>query len=74
MLAAIERGRADGRRCLLVIHGVGRHSEAGPVLKRAIPEWLQEDAVAGSVLAFATAPAGGGGAGAMYVLLRRARV
>lgn len=73
LLAAIERARVDGLRCLLVIHGAGHHSEAGPVLKRALPDWLQEDAVADSVLAFATAPVRLGGPGTSLVLLRRTR-
>ncbi len=73
LLAAIERAREDALRCLLVIHGAGHHSEAGPVLKRALPHWLTEEAVAGWVLAFATAPSRLGGPGATLLLLRRTR-
>ena len=73
LLAAIERAREDALRCLLVIHGAGHPSEAGPVLKRALPDWLTEDAVAGRLLAFATASTRLGGSGATLLLLRRTR-
>jgi DNA-nicking Smr family endonuclease len=74
LLACLERARRDGVRCMLVIHGAGQHSEAGPVLKTALPDWLQEEGVAGGILAFATAPSRpGGGTGATLVLLRRKR-
>ena len=73
LLAAIERAREDALRCLLVIHGAGHHSEAGPVLKRALPDWLTEDAVASRLLAFATATTRLGGPGATLLLLRRTR-
>ena len=74
LFASLERARRDGVRCMLVIHGAGRHSEAGPVLKAALPDWLQHEVVAGDVLAFATAPRrAGGGTGATLVLLRRTR-
>ena len=73
LLAAIERAREDGLRCLLVIHGAGHHSQAGPVLKRALPDWLTEDGVAGHLLAFATASSRLGGPGTTLLLLRRTR-
>jgi DNA-nicking Smr family endonuclease len=74
---ALDRALADalrdGLRCLLVIHGTGHHSVSGPVLKRALPDWLASAPAAGDILAFATAPARHGGPGACLVLLRRAR-
>ncbi len=70
---AVERAYAAGQRCLLVIHGRGRRSPAGPVLKEALPEWLTGPRCAARVLAFTSAPADLGGAGAMLVLLRRQR-
>jgi len=63
----------DGERCARIVHGRGRHSEAGPVLKAGVLEWLTSAPLASLVLAFATAPAEEGGAGATLVLLRRAR-
>ena len=32
---------AAGERCVLVIHGVGNRSAEGPVLRRALPEWIE---------------------------------
>ena len=70
---ALAAAHAEGDRCVLVIHGRGRGSEAGPVLKEALLDWIAEPAVAPLVLAFATAAPGDGGVGATYVLLRRER-
>lgn len=69
----LQRVHAEGGRCVLVIHGRGRHSEAEPVLKEALLEWLAEPPVAPLVMAFASAIGGDGGVGATYVLLRRER-
>ena len=60
-------------------HGAGgarpRSAVAGgtPVLKHAAAQWLSHGHMGGYVLAFATARPADGGAGAMYVLLRRDR-
>ncbi len=70
---ALEEAYHDGERCLLVIHGRGRRSELGPVLREALPEWLTAPPVGRRVLAFASARPGDGGTGATYVLLRRHR-
>jgi DNA-nicking Smr family endonuclease len=71
--AAVARAAAEGRRCLLVVHGRGLRSDAGPVLKEEVIARLQAPPLAGRVVAFATAPAGLGGGGALLVLLRTAR-
>jgi len=70
-----ELAEADhaGARCLLVIHGRGIHSQAGAVLREALPEWLARGPHAERVMAFAVAPRSLGGPGATLVLLRRAR-
>ena len=73
LAAAVAKARKDGVRCVLVIHGRGLHSDDEPVLKRALPEWLQAPPHAAIVQAFATAPQGMGGPGASLVLLRRER-
>ncbi len=65
---------SEGERCARIVHGRGRHSEAGPVLKAGVLEWLTSEPLAAQVLAFATARPEEGGAGATIVLLRRARV
>ena len=74
--AALERfiqdGRVAGHRCVLVIHGRGLNSvDAIPVLKLGVQEWLTRGRSARHVLAFCSATPADGGAGAVYVLLRR---
>jgi DNA-nicking Smr family endonuclease len=62
-----------GQRCVLLIHGRGRNSKDNrPVLKEQVRIWLSHGRLSRLVLAFATAPLTDGGAGAVYVLLRRA--
>jgi DNA-nicking Smr family endonuclease len=64
----------QGLRTVLVVHGRGRGSPQGqPVLKQATAQWLSRSALRAYVLAFTTARPPDGGAGAMYVLLRRER-
>jgi DNA-nicking Smr family endonuclease len=63
-----------GLRAVLVVHGRGLRSPGGmPVLKHAAAQWLSHGHIGGYVLAFANARPADGGAGAMYVLLRRDR-
>ena len=63
-----------GHRCVLLVHGRGRNSkDQTPVLKERLKVWLARGASARIVLAFATARPCDGGAGALYVLLRRDR-
>ncbi|MEE8580172.1 MAG: Smr/MutS family protein [Myxococcota bacterium] len=68
---ALERAWESGRRCVLVVHGRGRHSAGDPVLRDALLGWLAEPPLAGRVLAFTPAHHSDGGEGASYVLLRR---
>lgn len=69
----LRRSRNAGKRCVLVVHGRGLHSKDQlPVLKDALKTWLSTARFARHVLAFATAQPADGGAGAVYVLLRRA--
>jgi DNA-nicking Smr family endonuclease len=65
----LDQSLAARRRCVRIIHGKGRRSQAEqPVLKQKTNQWLrQKDAV----LAFVTAPRWDGGTGAVYVLLSR---
>jgi DNA-nicking Smr family endonuclease len=65
---------AQGKRCVLIIHGRGLGSKDRiPVLKNALKSWLQRRALRKKILAFATARACDGGAGAVYVLLKTYR-
>ncbi len=69
----LKDSRRRGRRCVLLVHGRGLHSdEQVPVLKEALRGWLATARLGRHVLAFATARPQDGGAGALYVLLRRA--
>jgi DNA-nicking Smr family endonuclease len=69
----VESVRA-GRRCVLIVHGRGLNSkDHTPVLKERLKSWLAHGRIAKAVLAFATARPCDGGAGALYVLLRRER-
>jgi DNA-nicking Smr family endonuclease len=64
--------RANGERCVLVIHGKGEHSPRGvAVLRGEIAAWLSQGASSEHVAAFATSSVADGGEGAVYVLLRR---
>ncbi|NCF09100.1 MAG: DNA mismatch repair protein MutS [Gammaproteobacteria bacterium] len=66
--AFLARAHASGRRCVLVITGIGRGSAEGGVLRRALPGWLERHP---EVLDSAPARPADGGTGACYVLLRR---
>ncbi|HYO54203.1 Smr/MutS family protein [Archangium sp.] len=64
--------RRTGKRCVLIVHGRGLHSQDQiPVLKERLRGWLSQKRIGKTVLAFATARPHDGGAGAVYVLLRR---
>lgn len=68
----IDESRIKGLRCVLVVHGRGLHSKDQiPVLKEGVQAWLSRGRISRQVLAFATALPKDGGAGAVYVLLRR---
>ena len=76
--AAVERFLADsvnaGHRCVLIVHGRGHNSKDQiPVLKERLKLWLARGRTARTVLAFTSARPYDGGAGALYVLLRRDR-
>lgn len=61
-----------GKRCLLIITGRGKNSPGGyGVLKDEIQSWLTRDPLRRVVLGFCTALPKHGGAGAIYILLRK---
>jgi DNA-nicking Smr family endonuclease len=73
---AVERflteSRREGHRCVVVVHGRGLHSKDQlPVLKERLRGWLTQGRIGRMVLAYTTARPQDGGAGAVYVLLRR---
>lgn len=58
-----------GFRCLMIIHGKGRSGkEEQPILKPLVASWLQQSE---AVLAYCSARPKDGGAGALYLLLKR---
>ena len=65
----LETSRHNRHRCVCIVHGRGLRSPGGvPVLKARVRECLRSHP---AVLAYANAPRSDGGAGAVYVLLRR---
>lgn len=71
--AFIASCAATGCRLVLVITGKGSVGEGGGVLRRRLPDWLNQPTCRPYVLAFSSARPEHGGAGAFYVLLRRQR-
>ena len=68
----IRGARTAGKRCVLLVHGRGLHSkDQVPILRDAVRGWLATNRFSRHVLAFATARPADGGAGAIYLLLRR---
>jgi DNA-nicking Smr family endonuclease len=76
LIGFLARASEDGLTFVLVITGKGRSSaidsERG-VLRRQVPEWLGLPEFRTLVVGFEEASIGHGGAGALYVRLRRAR-
>jgi DNA-nicking Smr family endonuclease len=76
LLRFVQQAQADGSRFTLVITGKGaRTGEAGErgVLRRQVPLWLALPEFRSYVVGFEDAHAGHGGAGALYVRIRRQR-
>jgi DNA-nicking Smr family endonuclease len=67
----IAAAQAAGCRCVLVVTGKGL--ESGGTLRHMVPRWLNEGANRERIVAFSPAQARHGGAGALYILLRRRR-
>ena len=65
----LERARHGGHRAVCIVHGRGLNSKGGiAILKTRVRVLLRSHR---AVLAFADAPPSDGGAGAVYVLLRK---
>jgi DNA-nicking Smr family endonuclease len=72
----LHRAHGEGLTFVLVITGkakVGAESERG-VLRRQVPEWLSQPEFRAFVVGFEEAHIGHGGAGALYVRIRRSRI
>lgn len=80
LIRFILNAHADGARLVLVITGKGKAGpDFGPipqrygVLKHQVPNWLRLPPLGGLILQVSDAHLKHGGAGALYVYLRRAR-
>ncbi|WMW65485.1 Smr/MutS family protein [Nitratidesulfovibrio liaohensis] len=72
MIGFMRAAYHKGMRTLLVIPGRGKNSPDGMgVLREKVQAWLTHDPFKRVVLAFCTAQPSHGGAGALYVLLRK---
>jgi DNA-nicking Smr family endonuclease len=74
----LRRAQRDGARVVLVITGKGARTDGDTysgrgVLKRQVPHWLESAELRPLVVGFESAGIGHGGAGALYVRMRRAR-
>ena len=73
LVSFVRQAHAGGLRSVLVITGKGGFGDARGVLREAVPRWLNEGDIRPHVLSCAWAQPKHGGAGALYVLLRRQR-
>ena len=73
LFAFVHASRDAGLRCVLVITGRGFGPNGPGVLKSSVPRWLEQPVLRRQILAIAPAQPRHGGAGALYVLLRRQR-
>ena len=76
LLAFLQRAHDNGLTFVLVITGkgkVGAEAERG-VLRRQVPQWLSQPEFRTLVVGFEEAHIGHGGAGALYVRIRRSRI
>jgi DNA-nicking Smr family endonuclease len=73
----LRRAQRNGARVVLVITGKGArgtdpHAERG-VLKRQVPLWMESAELRPLIVGFESATVGHGGAGALYVRVRRGK-
>lgn len=73
LIGFLSSAYRSGRRNLLVITGKGTFGNGVGVLRGEVPRWLNEAPLRPIVLAYAEAHPREGGAGALYVALRRRR-
>ena len=68
----IIKSHNKGMRCVLIVHGRGLGSlNHQPAIKKELPIWFRRGMLKKIVLAFVTARPCDGGAGALYVLLKK---
>ena len=69
----LARAQADGARLVLVVTGKGERPGPGAmgILRKSVPHWLRSGEYHSIVAGFEEAARPHGGAGALYVKLRR---
>lgn len=72
LLSFLHAAHARGLRYVLVVTGKGASFGSDGILKRAVPSWLATPSFRGLVSGFDEAARNHGGAGALYLRLRRA--
>jgi DNA-nicking Smr family endonuclease len=74
LISFLRHAQSRGAKVVLVVTGKGRPGEEGRgVLREMVPAWLSRPDMRGVVLGFGEAGRRQGGAGALYVRLRRRR-
>lgn len=74
LVGFIRYAYQNDKRHLIVVTGRGKNSPGGlPVLRERAQSWFTRDPFKRVILGFCTAKPGDGGAGALYILLRRRR-
>jgi DNA-nicking Smr family endonuclease len=72
LTAFLRRAQADGAKIVIVVTGKGQTREAGGVLRRVVPLWLQAPQLRDLIISFGEAARHHGGEGALSVRIRRA--
>lgn len=70
----IKSAYFSGKRCVLIITGKGLDETLFPekgVLRKAVPNWLTNSEISSLILAYKNPSERLGGAGALYILLRK---
>lgn len=73
LIGFVAAAQRAGKKTLLVITGKGSFSNGDSVLRQNVPVWLNEAPLRGKILAITPAHPRDGGAGALYVILKRQR-
>lgn len=73
LIGFVAAAQRAGKKTLLVITGKGSFSNGDSVLRANVPLWLNERPLRDKILAITPAHPRDGGAGALYVILKRRR-
>lgn len=70
----IKSAYDSGKRCILIVTGKGQDTEifsTRGVLRKSVPQWLSDSEISPLILAYKNPSEALGGAGALYILLRK---